>query len=137
MAKSAPAAKPAKPAKAAKPAKKAGPAILGKAGNAGKSYSRGALVGHLVATLEKAGQAVSKKAVASLLEEYGRVALEYARTKNGAIIVGLGKLKVRETKKRPAREGINPKTGEKIQIAAKPAGKKLVFRFAKDAKTSI
>jgi nucleoid DNA-binding protein len=122
---------------AKKPAKKAGPATLSKASAGGKSYSRGALVTHLSATLQKAGQEISKKAVAALIEEYGKVALEFARTKNGAIVVGLGKVKVRETKARPARDGINPKTGEKITIPAKAKGKKLVFRFTKDAKASI
>jgi nucleoid DNA-binding protein len=124
-------------AKSAKAGKKSGPATLGKAASGGKSYSRGALVTHLVASLDKAGYIVPKKAVAALIEEYGNVALEFAKTKNGAIVVGLGKLKVRETKARPSREGINPKTGEKITIPAKKAGKKLVFRFSKDAKSSI
>lgn len=35
---------------------------------------------------------------------------------------GLLKLRRKETKKKPAREGKNPQTGEKIMIPAKPAG---------------
>jgi nucleoid DNA-binding protein len=46
-------------------------------------------------------------------------------------IAGFGTFKVKQTK---ARMGVNPKTGEKIQISAK---KKVAFKAAKDLKTLV
>ena len=63
--------------------------------------------------------------------------LAYKQAKLGFTIPGIGKLVIKKTPKRAAREGINPATGEKIQIAAKPAGKKLAFRIAKAAKDAV
>jgi nucleoid DNA-binding protein len=65
------------------------------------------------------------------------VAVILANANVGAPIPGLGKAVVRKTKARPARKGRNPLTGEEITIKAKPAGKKLVFRFAKVAKQAV
>lgn len=53
------------------------------------------------------------------------------KKKDDVAISGFGTFRVKQTK---ARQGINPKTGEKIQIAAK---KKVAFRAAKDLKLMV
>ncbi len=111
---------------------------LGKASASGKGYTKSQLINHLIGAVEKAKLgSLSRKQVAALIDAYAAVAIDYAKSKSGGLVVGVGKVKVRELAARPAREGINPKTGEKITIAAKPKRKKLVFRFSKDAKNSI
>lgn len=101
----------------------------------GKGYTRTKLVAHLAAKAEAAGAQISKKAMAAVLEELVTVILANASV--GAPIPGLGKAVIRKIKARPARIGRNPMTGEEIKIKAKPAGKKIVFRFAKAVKESI
>ncbi len=78
------------------------------------------------------------KAQAKLaLESLTKQALKGA--KDGFPLPGLGKVTIKKTPKRPAKKGVpNPfKPGELMDVAAKPAGKKLVFRFAKAAKDAI
>ena len=60
------------------------------------------------------------------------VNLAYAETKKKGefVIPGIGKL---VKQKRKARTGINPKTGEKIKIAAKTVVKIRIAKAAKDA----
>jgi DNA-binding protein HU-beta len=70
-----------------------------------------------------------KKAVATFLETLA--ALAYKEAKNGFVFPGVGKLVVRQYK---ARQGINPQTGEKINI---PARKRLKFVVAKAAKDAV
>jgi nucleoid DNA-binding protein len=102
----------------------------------GKRYTATQLVAHLAAKAEAAtGAPVARKVIKSVLEELVKVAIAYAPA--GAPIPGLGKVVLRKVKARPAREGLNPKTGEKITIPAKPARTKLVFRFAKIAKEAF
>lgn len=78
---------------------------------------------------EKTGMA--KKEVASFMDTL--TSLAYAEVKkNGEFVVpGFGKM---VKAKRKARVGINPATGEKIQIAAKTVVK---FRLAKAAKEAV
>jgi nucleoid DNA-binding protein len=111
-------------------AKKSTPIIA-----AGKGYTRTKLAAHLASKAEAAGAKISKKAMGAVLEELVTVILANANV--GAPIPGFGKAVVRKTKARPARKGRNPLTGEEITIKAKPAGKKLVFRFAKVAKQAV
>jgi DNA-binding protein HU-beta len=82
---------------------------------------------------EEAG--ITKKQAGVALDTLTKLA--YKGAKDGFTIPGVGKLVIRNTPKRPAREGRNPATGETIMIAAKPAGKKLVFRVAKAAKVAV
>ena len=60
------------------------------------------------------------------------VGLAYSETKKKGefVIPGIGKL---VKQKRKARTGINPKTGEKIKIAAKTVVKIRIAKAAKDA----
>lgn len=78
---------------------------------------------------------ISKKQAGAALDALVKMA--YKGAKDGFMVPGLGKLVVRRTPKRPARKGRNPATGEEIMIAAKPAGRKLVFRVAKAAKLAV
>lgn len=83
----------------------------------------------LQALAEKTGK--TKKEVSEMLEAI--VNLAYVETKKSGefTIPGLGKLL---KKRREARQGRNPATGETIQIAAKTVVK---FRLAKAAKDAI
>ncbi len=83
----------------------------------------------LQALAEKTGK--TKKEVSEMLEAI--VGLAYAETKKSGefTLPGLGKLL---KKRREARQGRNPATGETIQIAAKTVVK---FRLAKAAKDAI
>ena len=47
------------------------------------------------------------------------------------------KLQVAKTPKRPARMGRNPRTGEPMKFAAKPAGKKVRARILKGLKDAV
>ena len=71
-----------------------------------------------------------KKDAAAILDAL--VAIAYRETKKFGefTIPGIGKL---VKQKRKARLGINPKTGEKIKIAAKTVVKLRVAKAAKDA----
>lgn len=83
----------------------------------------------IAALAEKSGMA--KKDVAGFLDMMAELAYSEVK-KNGEFVVpGFGKMvKVH----RKARLGINPATGEKIQIAAKTVAK---FRLAKAAKEAV
>jgi DNA-binding protein HU-beta len=113
----------AAPAKAAK-----APAKAAKAAKAPKAVT--VTLRHLGTALAE-GHDMPKKTVNALLEEM----IEMVRThlKKGARIriSGLGILQVR---KRAARMGRNPATGEQIKIKA---SKKVAFRAAKDLKDSV
>ena len=125
--------KPAKKAAAKKPAAK-GASILKKPVG-GKSYTKSQLIAHLAEAASAHGFGeVSKKQAAALVEELTSVMINFAPA--GAALPGVGKLLLKKTPRRPARMGRNPATGEEIKIAAKPAGKKLVFRISKAAKVS-
>ncbi len=78
---------------------------------------------------------ITKKQASTVLDTLTEQA--YKGAKNGFPVPGLGKLVVRKTPRRPARKGRNPATGEEIDIPAKPAGKKLVFRVSKAAKDAV
>jgi len=109
------AAKPAKPAKkAVKAAPKADTVTLR----------------HLGAALAEAHELPKKQATAMLEDLVGMVT---KHLKKGARIrmSGLGILQVR---KRAARMGRNPATGEAIKI---PAKKKIAFRAAKELKEAV
>ena len=72
---------------------------------------------------------MTKKDVAGVVEAL--VQLAYQEAKNGFTVPGLGKLVLR---RRKARMGRNPATGESIRIPAKTV---LKFRIAKAAKDAV
>ncbi|MEQ1522448.1 MAG: HU family DNA-binding protein [Aestuariivirga sp.] len=74
---------------------------------------------------------MSKKAAGELLADFVDLLVKHLKKGNKVRVTGLGIFQVR---KRPARLGRNPATGEQIKIKA---SKKLAFRAAKEVKESI
>ena len=85
---------------------------------------------HLAADLAEEHELSKKAAEAILTDMVGRIA-KHLKKGERIRIVGLGILQVR---KRAARTGRNPATGEPIQIKA---SKKVAFRAAKELKEAI
>ena len=85
---------------------------------------------HLAADLAEEHELSKKAAEAILTDMVGRIA-KHLKKGDRIRIVGLGILQVR---KRAARMGRNPATGEAIQIKA---SKKVAFRAAKELKEAI
>ncbi|HMM14100.1 MAG TPA: HU family DNA-binding protein [Parvibaculum sp.] len=74
---------------------------------------------------------LTKKAAAALFEDFVGITVKNLKKGNKVRLTGLGILQV---KKRAARMGRNPATGEQIKIKA---SKKVAFRVAKDLKEAI
>ena len=74
---------------------------------------------------------MSKKASAALLADFVEIIVKNLKKGHKVRVTGLG---IFQVKKRPARLGRNPLTGEQIKIKA---SKKLAFRAAKEVKESI
>jgi DNA-binding protein HU-beta len=74
---------------------------------------------------------MSKKAMGEMLANFVELTVKNLKKGHKVRITGLGIFQVR---KRPARDGRNPLTGEKIKIKA---SKKLAFRAAKEVKEAI
>ena len=74
---------------------------------------------------------ISKKAAASIVEEYAALAIAETRKKGAFVLPGIGKSVL---VKRKARKGRNPATGETIKIPAKTVVR---IRPAKAFKESI
>jgi DNA-binding protein HU-beta len=72
-----------------------------------------------------------KKAVAAIFDDFVDITVKNLKKGNKVRITGLGIMQVR---KRAARMGRNPATGEAIKIKA---SKKVAFRVAKDLKEAI
>jgi DNA-binding protein HU-beta len=74
---------------------------------------------------------MSKKAMTDLLGAFIELTVKHLKKGAKVRVTGLG---IFQVKKRPARDGRNPLTGEKIKIKA---SKKLAFRAAKEVKDTI
>jgi DNA-binding protein HU-beta len=74
---------------------------------------------------------MSKKTVASIFDDFVSLTVKNLKKGNKVRITGLGIMQVR---KRAARMGRNPATGEPIKIKA---SRKVAFRVAKDLKQAI
>ena len=85
---------------------------------------------HLAADLAE-GHELSKKAAEAILTDMVGKITKHLKKGERIRIVGLGILQVR---KRAARMGRNPATGEAIQIKA---SKKVAFRAAKELKEAV
>jgi DNA-binding protein HU-beta len=83
----------------------------------------------MAALAEKTG--IAKKDVVNLMDELVNMAYSEVKKSGMFVLPGFGKM-VKANRK--ARAGINPATGEKIQIAAKTVVK---FRLAKAAKEAV
>jgi DNA-binding protein HU-beta len=85
---------------------------------------------HIAADLADKHQ-LPKKQCGEILDDFVASLGKHLKKGNKIRVVGLGIFQVR---KRPARMGRNPATGEQIKIKA---SKKIAFRAAKDLKQSI
>ena len=85
---------------------------------------------HLAAALSEEHE-LSKKSAEAILGDLVTRITKHLKKGERIRIVGLGILQVR---KRPARMGRNPATGEAIKIKA---SKKVAFRAAKDLKEAV
>jgi DNA-binding protein HU-beta len=74
---------------------------------------------------------MSKKATAEMLSNFVELVVKNLKKGHKVRVTGLG---IFQVKKRPARLGRNPLTGEQIKIKA---SKKLAFRAAKEVKDTI
>ena len=74
---------------------------------------------------------MSKKASTEVLGAFVDLVVKHLKKGNKVRVTGLGILQVR---KRPARMGRNPATGEAIKIKA---SKKVAFRAAKELKEAV
>ena len=74
---------------------------------------------------------MSKKAAGEFLNDFVELTVKNLKKGHKVRITGLG---IFQVKKRPARMGRNPATGEQIKIKA---SKKLGFRAAKEVKDAI
>jgi DNA-binding protein HU-beta len=92
--------------------------------------SRPVTIKHLAAALAEEHQ-LTKRAGEAILGDLVSVITKHLKKGERVRIVGLGILQVR---KRAARMGRNPGTGEAIKIKA---SKKVAFRAAKDLKMAI
>jgi len=107
-------------------------AISGKAKkpNVGSKTSRPVTLKHLAAALAEEHQ-LTKRAGEALLGDLVGLITKHLKKGERIRLAGLGILQVR---KRAARMGRNPATGEAIQIKA---SKKVAFRAAKDLKMAV
>ena len=85
---------------------------------------------HLAASLAE-GHEMPKKQAEALLGDLVNLVTKHLKKGDRIRLVGLGVLQVR---KRAARMGRNPATGEPIQIKA---SKKVAFRAAKELKEAV
>ena len=76
-------------------------------------------------------QEMSKKAASEFLSAFVELTVKNLKKGHKVRVTGLG---IFQVKKRPARMGRNPATGEAIKIKA---SKKLAFRAAKEVKDAI
>ena len=75
---------------------------------------------------------LSKKQVGSVFESLGTVIKRSLKGHGLFTLPGLAKMKVVRKPATKAREGVNPFTGEKMMIKAKPASKKVRIRALKN-----
>ena len=91
-----------------------------------KLMTKGQIVAQLAGKFD-----ISKKAAASIINEYAALAIAETKKKGAFVVPGIGKSVLVKTK---ARLGLNPATGETIKIPAKTVVK---IRPAKAFKEAI
>lgn len=134
-AKKAPAKAKAAPKAAAKAAPKAAPKAAAKA--APKAAAAGAKTKTVTLSLRQLAheiaekQELAKKQAVAIFEEMVGAVTRHLKKGSKVRINGLGTLQIR---KRAARMGRNPRTGEPVKIKA---SKKVAFRVAKELKEVI
>jgi DNA-binding protein HU-beta len=112
------------------PAKKAAPAVKKSAASAKAAVQATITLKHLAAALSDSHD-VPKKQAEAVLGDLVTLTTRHLKKGNKIRLTGLGILQVR---KRAARMGRNPATGEAIKIKA---SKKVAFRPAKELKEAV
>ena len=87
--------------------------------------TKGQIVTHFAGKYE-----ISKKAAASMIEEYAALAIAETKKKGAFVLPGIGKSVL---VKRKARKGRNPQTGKEIKIPAKTVVKIRLAKAFKEA----
>jgi len=90
-----------------------------------KLLSKGQIVSHFAEKFE-----ISKKAAASIVDEFAALAIAETKKKGAFVLPGIGKSVL---VKRKARAGRNPATGQPIKIPAKTVVKIRPAKAFKDA----
>ena len=90
-----------------------------------KLLSKGQIVSHFAEKFE-----ISKKAAASIVDEFAALAVAETKKKGAFVLPGIGKSVLA---KRKTRTGRNPATGEPIKIPAKTVVKIRPAKAFKDA----
>ena len=90
-----------------------------------KVLTKGQIVTHFAEKFD-----MSKKAAASMIDEYAALAIAETKKKGAFVLPGIGKSVLA---KRKARTGRNPATGEEIKIPAKTVVKIRLSKAFKDA----
>jgi len=91
----------------------------------------------LNAVVDAVGEEVSRKHVKQIIETLVDVGHKELK-KNGVFVLpGFAKFVVVKKPARPAREGVNPFTGQKQMFAAKPASKAVRARAVKAIKDAV
>ena len=90
-----------------------------------KLLSKGQIVSHFAEKFE-----ISKKAAASIVDEFAALAVAETKKKGAFVLPGIGKSVL---VKRKARAGRNPATGQPIKIPAKAVVKIRPAKAFKDA----
>ena len=91
----------------------------------------------LNAVADAVGDGVSKKQVKEVVEALTSVAHRELKKNGTFVLPGFAKFVVVKKPARPAREGINPFTGQKQMFAAKPASKAVRARPVKAIKDAV
>lgn len=91
----------------------------------------------LEAVTNAVGEDVSKKQVKAVVEKLVEVGHRELKKSGIFVLPGFAKFVVVKKPARPAREGINPFTGEKQKFAAKPASKGVRARPVKAVKDAV
>lgn len=91
----------------------------------------------LVEAVMSAANLESKKMAQTVVEAVFDTIVKTMSRGEDVAITGFGTFRVAKRSARPAREGINPRTGEKIMIAAQPAMVKPKFRAGKLLKEAV
>jgi nucleoid DNA-binding protein len=91
----------------------------------------------LEAVTNAVGEDMSKKQVKAVVEKLVEVGHRELKKSGIFVLPGFAKFVVVKKPARPAREGINPFTGEKQKFAAKPASKGVRARPIKAIKDAV
>lgn len=93
--------------------------------------------GLINAIAESLGGDTTRKQVKAVLESLGEIGTKELQRTGEFTVPGFAKFQVRERKARPAREGLNPRTQERVTIPAKPASKVIKARPIKGLKDGV